>query len=83
MSESYEGRIVTLEVELRGLREQQKAHAQSLKDEIKDLRSDIRALTEIMNKGKGAFAFGLMLAGTIGAGAVKILSYIFHPGPSQ
>lgn len=49
----------------------------ALEKTINDLVKKIDALTAIMNKGKGAFAFALFLSGTAGAGFVTFISHLF------
>lgn len=67
-------KVAVLETELKGLREQQKAHATETQKALQSLSADIRDLMQVMNRGRGAFAFGLFLASAIGAGAMKVLT---------
>lgn len=57
-------RIAVIETELHALKEQQKI-----------LVAKIEALTEVMNKGKGAFAFALFSSGTLGAGIATLAGH--------
>lgn len=47
-----------------------------LKQEFKDLRKDVKALTDHMNRGKGWAAAMLLLAGSAGAGFIKLITLI-------
>lgn len=41
------------------------------------LAKKIEKLTEVMKKGKGAFASALFISGTVGAGITTIVSHFF------
>ena len=58
-------RIAVLETEVKALTKQ-----------VEKLTAAVEGLTEIMNRGKGAFAASMCLAGTIGAGIMKLLSFL-------
>ncbi len=73
---NQETRLAVVEEQIKGLREQQKAHAIETRHMIAGLTEDIKELTEIMNKGRGAFAFALLVSGSLGAMAVKLLAFI-------
>jgi hypothetical protein len=75
-------RIAVLEAELRGLREQHRAHAESTQQAIRALSEDVKALVAVMNRGKGAFGFAMLIAGTLGAAAVALVDYILRGGAS-
>lgn len=47
----------------------------SLSTDIAELKADVKNLTAIMNRGRGAFAASLALAGTIGAAVVETIGY--------
>ena len=78
MPDTQEGqvRIAVLEAELRGLREQQREHAKETKDAIATLTRKVDALTEIMNKGKGAFSFAMLVAAVIGSFLTAAINYL-------
>lgn len=76
MSDSDRERIVVLEVELRGLREQQKAHAAETRESLRELDLKVDDIITIMNKGKGAFAFALMAAGAVGGLIAKAMGVL-------
>ena len=80
MPETQEGRerLVKLEVQLEGLREQQKAHAWETRKAIQELSRKVDELTAIMNKGKGAFTFAIIAAGMVGGIATKIASSLIN-----
>lgn len=60
-------KIAILETRLDALTKQQEKLVQKIED-----------LTEIMNKGKGAFAVAMFLSGTGGGVLVTIFTYIFR-----
>lgn len=70
-------RLVKVEVQLEGLREQQKAHAQDTRSRFEDVDSKLDTVIETLNKGKGAFAFALITAGTIGGLVTKGLAALY------
>lgn len=53
---------------------------QHLTDQVADLTNSVKELTAIMNRGKGAFAVSLALAGAIGAVVMKAISYLLTIG---
>jgi hypothetical protein len=56
---------------------------EALTNEVTELKTAVKDLTDVMNRGKGAFAASLALAGAIGAGVMKLVLYLFslgHPG---
>ncbi len=69
-------RIAVLEAELRGLREQQREHAKETKESIALLTRKIEELTEIMNKGRGAFSFAMLVAAVVGSFITAIINYL-------
>lgn len=70
-------RIAVLEEQIKGLREQQKAHADETRSALNGISHKIEALSETMNKGKGAFAVSILLAGIIGGAATKAIAAIW------
>lgn len=53
---------------------------QALTNEVTELKTAVKDLTDVMNRGKGAFAASLALAGAIGAGVMKLVLYLFSLG---
>lgn len=47
-----------------------------IREDLKDLKNDLKELNAHMNRGKGWGAAFMVLAGTLGAGIVKILALI-------
>lgn len=80
MPDTAEGRerLVKLEVQLQSLREQHNAHAQETKIIIGELVRKVEELTAVMNKGKGAFAFTLVVAGIVGGFITNSASALFE-----
>ncbi len=71
-------RIAVLEAELRGLREQQRETAKETKESIANLTRKVDDLTEIMNKGKGAFSFAMLVAAVVGSFITAGINLIFN-----
>lgn len=71
-------RIIALEIELKGLREQHKAHAEDTRRSIDGLTAQVAELVGVMNRGKGAFGFAMVLAGSVGAVAANLVASIYH-----
>ncbi|NDF11897.1 MAG: hypothetical protein EB060_03655 [Proteobacteria bacterium] len=69
-------KVAVLEEQMRGLREQQRMHAESTRKSLSDLAEKVDKLFEVMNRGRGAFAVSVALAGVIGAAMIKIIAYI-------
>ncbi len=73
--------IAVLKEQINGLREQQKAHSEATKAQLNGMESKIDELTAVMNRGRGAYAASLVIAGAIGATALALISQIssyFH-----
>ncbi len=71
-------KIAVLEEQIRGLREQQKAHSERTETLFKELFTQNYEIFESLNKGKGAFAFAVIFAGIIGATTVKFIHAFFR-----
>lgn len=69
-------KIAVLEEQIRGLREQQKIHAEATHKSLINLTEKIDRLFEVMNRGKGAFAASVALAGVFGAAVTKTIAFI-------
>lgn len=61
----------SLDIKLARLEEQMK----TLFKQNEQLTSEMRELVAAMNRGKGAFGFAMVIAGAMGAAAVKMISY--------
>ena len=64
-------RIAVLEEQIRGMREQQKSHNTATQHRFDELDDKVDQLIAVMNRGKGAYAVSLALAGVIGAALIK------------
>ena len=74
-------RIAVVEEQIRGLREQAASHNTSTINRLNHIESKVDDLMAIMNRGKGAFAVSVALAGTIGAAVMAAIQFIpsmFH-----
>lgn len=65
-------RIAVLEEQIRGIREQQKSHNRETQSRFDELDDKVDQLIAVMNRGKGAYAASLALAGMIGAVMLKL-----------
>lgn len=53
---------------------------EALTEQVSNLANKVEELTAVMNRGKGAFAASLALAGIIGAGVMKFITYVLTFG---
>jgi len=51
------------------------AEVEQLKDDVADLKKDVKQLLELANKGKGGFWMGMTLASMFGAVASWFISH--------
>ena len=66
-------RIAVIEEQIGGLREQQRAHHSSAQSRFDRMERKLDELTAIINRGKGAYAASLVLAGLIGGFLLKLI----------
>lgn len=74
-------KIAVVEEQIKGLREQQSAHNSNTQNRFNTLEEKIDELFAVMNRGKGAYAASLAIAGAIGALALTVIGSIadyFH-----
>lgn len=69
-------RIAVVEEQIRGIREQQQSHNKATQHRFDGLEEKVDQLIAVMNRGRGAYAASLALAGIIGAVIVKGLTLI-------
>lgn len=69
-------KIAILETKIEGVREQQKAHNESTQKRFDELNTKLDELTAIMNRGKGAFAASMAMAGAVGAVLMAGISWV-------
>lgn len=74
-TENGRERLIRLEVQLDGLREQHKAHAERTENLFNKLFTSVDELKAVMNQGKGAYVVALMVAGAVGGVIVKMTTY--------
>ena len=70
-------KIAVLDEQIKGLREQASAHNSSTISRLNHIEEKLDDLTAIMNRGKGAYAASLAIAGSIGAAVITALGYIY------
>ncbi len=69
-------KIAVLEEQVKGIREQQSAHAKDTRERFDDVSHKLDELLAMLNKGKGAYAVLFLLSGAIGAAVIKLGSVI-------
>jgi|GEM_PF-3431783 hypothetical protein len=69
-------RIAVVEEQIKGMREQQRSHNQSTQRRFDDIDSKMDELIAIINRGRGAYAASLVLAGLIGGFVIKLGSML-------
>ena len=74
-------KIAVMEEQIRGVRDQQKAHNETTQKRFDELNTKVDELLAALNRGKGAYTASLLLAGAIGAiviAGVQGLTGWFH-----
>lgn len=79
MADTQDIKIAVLEEQIKGLREQHKAHADTTKEMLGKLFDEMDELKSAMNRGKGVFAASLTFAGVIGGVISIIAEQLWHP----
>lgn len=74
--DKLEVRLAVLEEQIRGIREQQKAHAEKTEKAIDRMATEMAQLLEIVNKGKGAYLGVTVFAAVVGGVAAKAFSVL-------
>ena len=69
-------KIAVVEEQIVGLREQQRAHNLATQNRFDGMERKLDELTAIINRGKGAYAASLVIAGLIGGIVIKIAHYM-------
>lgn len=65
-------KIAVLEEQVKGIREQQYAHAKDTRERFDVMDGKLDELLSMLNKGKGAYAVLFLLSGAIGAAVIKL-----------
>lgn len=65
-------RIAVVEEQIKGIREQQRSHNANTLRRFDGIDEKIDELIAVMNRGRGAYAASLMLAGLIGGAVLKM-----------
>lgn len=76
--------IAVLKEQISGLREQHRAHNESTQKRFDTLEEKVDSLVAVMNRGRGAYAASMVLAGVIGAVILKYVAWALgaiHVGP--
>lgn len=64
--------IAVLKEQIKGIREQQAAHAKDTHERFDDMGHKLDELLAMLNKGKGAYAVLFLLSGALGAAVIKV-----------
>ncbi len=65
-------RIAVVEEQIRGIREQQRAHYASAQRRFDEIDAKMDELLAVINRGRGAYAASLVVAGVLGGFIIKI-----------
>lgn len=76
MPEEAKIKIAILEEQIKGLREQHKAHAVETKKSIDEISGMMNELVALINKGKGAYWITLVFGGSLMAGISWAISQL-------
>lgn len=71
-------RIAVIDEQIKGIREQQRSHNATTQRRFDEMESKIDALIAIINRGRGAYAASLVLAGLIGGFVIKMSGVLIH-----
>ena len=78
-------KIAVVEEQVRGVREQQAAHAKDTRErfdltnnKIDNMDGKIDELLASLNKGKGAYAMLVIMSGLVGAVVIKVAGAVIH-----
>ena len=74
-------KIAVVQEQILGLREQQRMHNDAAQKRFNSLEEKIDELTAILNRGRGAYAASMALAGAIGSAVMECLTLVssyFH-----
>lgn len=78
-------KIAVVEEQVRGVREQQAAHAKDTRErfdltnnKIDNMDGKIDELLTSLNKGKGAYAMLVIMSGLVGAVVIKVAGAVIH-----
>lgn len=69
-------RIAVIEEKIGALREQQRAHNAATQARFDRMERKLDDLTAVINRGKGAYAASLVLAGLVGGFLLKLIGMI-------
>ena len=69
-------KIAVIEEQIGGLREQQRAQHAIAKSRFDRMEKKLDDLTAIINRGKGAYAASLLLAGLVGGFIIKLAAVL-------
>lgn len=71
-------KIAVIEEQIRGLRDQSAAHQRATQTNFETLGGKVDELIAVMNRGKGAYAASLALAGALGAALLGIANMLMN-----
>lgn len=69
--------VAILKERIEGIREQNKAQFDSIKEEMQQMRADMKIVLNFMNQNKGGLKVAIVLmtgAGAVGAGIMKLIT---------
>lgn len=77
MADNMEIKVAVLEEQIRGLREQHKAQNEAQAARLASIEADLKTLVAAFQKGKGAYAVAVIIAGLLGAAVAKLIGISF------
>ena len=71
-------KIAVVEEQIKGIREQQAAHAKDTRERFDVVGNKLDELLTALNKGRGAYAVLFLLSGIIGALIIKTAGFLIQ-----
>lgn len=71
-------RIAVMEEQIRAIREQQRAHYTTTQRRFDDVERKMDDLLAVINRGRGAYAASLVVAGLVGGFLLKLGTFLTH-----
>jgi hypothetical protein len=81
MTNSPETKIAVLQAEVFGLREQHKEQSNILRNELQDLKSEVKGISMQINKREGAISALLLVASFVGGLVALVGKMLFYGRP--
>lgn len=76
MTDDIRERIGALDAKVTAAHSRVDKLEQGLRDDLKEIKSELKELSAHMNKGKGWAAAMIFLSGTVGAAIIKLITFL-------